>query len=187
VFRIVNERTRDKVENPVDKVLREGVVVGLANHTLLIARDESERPIADSGAPIRDDSGEITGVVLVFRDQTEERTAAAELAAREHYYRSMLFNLHEDILVIDRDYCITDINNTALMTLGVNRDEVVGCKCYKVSHGLSSPCHENGERCALPVVFATGEPSNCRHDHIKSYKIRWDTNPHRYPYVATKK
>lgn len=73
VFHIVNEETRDPVEDPVVRVLREGVVVGLANHTLLIAKDGRETPIADSGAPIRDRSGTITGVVLVFRDQTEER------------------------------------------------------------------------------------------------------------------
>lgn len=168
VFRIVNEQTREKVEDPVAKVLREGVIVGLANHTLLITRDGTERPIADSGAPIRNESGEITGVVLVFRDQTKERAAAAELAAREHYYRSMIFNLHEDILVIDRNYCITDINHTALMTLKLDRDKVVGRKCYAVSHGLNSPCRENGEHCALAEVFATGKPSNCRHNHIHS-------------------
>lgn len=168
VFRIVNEQTREKVEDPVVKVLRKGIVVGLANHTLLIARDGTERPIADSGAPIRDDKGEIIGVVLVFRDQTQERVAAARLAARERYYRSMIFNLHEDILVIDRDYCITDINNTALLTLGLKHAEVVGRKCFEVSHGLNSPCHENGECCALVEVFATGKPSNCLHDHITS-------------------
>ena len=83
VFPIVNERTRAPVENPVDRVLREGVVVGLANHTALRARDGTERPIADSGAPIRDREGRVHGVVLVFRDQTEERRAAAALAA-EH-------------------------------------------------------------------------------------------------------
>ena len=75
VFHIVNEETGEKVEDPVAKVLREGVVVGLANHTLLIARDGTRRPIADSGAPIRDENDEIIGVVLVFRDQTEERWA----------------------------------------------------------------------------------------------------------------
>jgi PAS domain S-box-containing protein len=75
VFRIVNEETRRPAANPVERVLREGVVVGLANHTSLIARDGTERPIADSGAPIRDAAGRITGVVLVFRDQTEERRA----------------------------------------------------------------------------------------------------------------
>lgn len=168
VFRIVNEQTREKVEDPVAKVLREGTVIGLANHSLLIARDGTQRPIADSGAPIRDDNGEITGVVLVFRDQTKERAALAKLAERERYYRSLLFNLHEDILVIDRDYCIIDINNTALQTLGMKQAEVIGRKCYEVSHGMDSPCHEHGEHCALVEVFDTGKPCNCRHDHIRS-------------------
>jgi two-component system, cell cycle sensor histidine kinase and response regulator CckA len=75
IFQIINEQTREVVENPVMRVLADGIVVGLANHTLLIARDGTERPIVDSGAPIRNDSGEITGVVLVFRDQSAERLA----------------------------------------------------------------------------------------------------------------
>ncbi|MBC8074714.1 MAG: DUF4118 domain-containing protein, partial [Chloroflexales bacterium] len=65
VFAIVNEHTRAPVASPIERVIREGVVVGLANHTLLLARDGSERPIADSGAPIRDSSGELIGAVLV--------------------------------------------------------------------------------------------------------------------------
>ncbi len=73
IFNIINEETYNKVENPVKKVLREGVVVGLANHTLLISKYGIEAPIADSGAPIKNETGEIIGVVLVFRDQTEER------------------------------------------------------------------------------------------------------------------
>lgn len=72
VFHIINEDTPFKVENPVQRVLREGLVVGLASHTLLISRDGREIPIADSAAPIHDEEG-IIGVVLVFRDQTEER------------------------------------------------------------------------------------------------------------------
>jgi PAS domain S-box-containing protein len=73
VFHIVNEESRQPVENPAARVLREGTVIGLGNHTLLIARDGTERPIDDSAAPIRDESGTITGVVLVFRDVTERR------------------------------------------------------------------------------------------------------------------
>src|SRR6185503_13176650 len=61
VFRIVNEQSRDAVESPVAKVLRDGVIVGLANHTLLVRRDGSEVPIDDSGAPVRDRSGALTG------------------------------------------------------------------------------------------------------------------------------
>ncbi|MCP4591300.1 MAG: PAS domain S-box protein, partial [bacterium] len=70
VFRIVNEATGEAAENPAARVLREGVVVGLANHTLLIRKDGARIPIDDSGAPIRDDDGTITGVALVFRDIT---------------------------------------------------------------------------------------------------------------------
>jgi len=79
VFRIVNETTRERVENPVVKVLREGTIVGLANHTVLIRPDGSETAIEDSGAPILDDAGNATGVVLVFRDATIERAAQKAL------------------------------------------------------------------------------------------------------------
>ena len=71
VFNVINEKTGKQVESPVARVIREGVIVGLANHTILIAKDGTKRPIDDSGAPIRDDEGNIIGVVLVFRDITE--------------------------------------------------------------------------------------------------------------------
>jgi PAS domain S-box-containing protein len=73
VFRIVNELSRAPVKNPALRALREGVIVGLANHTVLIARDGAERPIDDSAAPIRDAAGTVLGAVLVFRDITERR------------------------------------------------------------------------------------------------------------------
>ncbi|MGH7289677.1 MAG: ATP-binding protein, partial [Myxococcota bacterium] len=85
VFRIVNEFSRDIVESPVSKVLREGKVVGLANHTVLIGRDASERPIDDSGAPIRDADGELMGVVLVFRDVSARRLSEQ---SRERLFRA---------------------------------------------------------------------------------------------------
>lgn len=83
VFSIINEQTRLPVSNPVDKVLRDGVVVGLANHTILVSRDGTERPIDDSAAPIRDKSGEMLGVVLIFRDVTESRRVEQELRSSE--------------------------------------------------------------------------------------------------------
>ena len=93
IFQIVSEETREPAENPARRVMREGTVVGLANHTLLIARDGQETPIADSGAPVRDAAGDLSGVVLVFRDQTEERAAQKALAEREAYIRTILDNL----------------------------------------------------------------------------------------------
>ncbi len=79
VFYIINELTGEASENPVRKVLRLGHIIGLANHTALVARDGTTRSIADSGAPIRNNDGEIIGTVLVFRDVTEELAMEREL------------------------------------------------------------------------------------------------------------
>jgi PAS domain S-box-containing protein len=81
VFNIANQDGCSPGHNPAERALREGVVVGLANHTILTARDGTERPIADSAAPICDRHGEAAGVVLVFRDVTDARRA--ELALRQ--------------------------------------------------------------------------------------------------------
>jgi PAS domain S-box-containing protein len=91
VFRIVNETTRRTVESPVDKVMREGTVVGLANHTVLLARDGREIPIDDSAAPIRDRGGRLAGVVLVFRD-VAERKRAEDLMRRQSEFLERLID-----------------------------------------------------------------------------------------------
>jgi PAS domain S-box-containing protein len=78
VFHIVNQRTRKPAENPVARAVREGVIVGLANHTLLLSRSGEETPIEDSAAPIRSRDGKVLGVVLVFRDVTESQRAERE-------------------------------------------------------------------------------------------------------------
>ncbi len=80
VFHIIDEKTRERCENPVSKVLETGGIVNLSNHTVLITRDGAERVIADSGSPIRDRDGTIMGVVLVFRDITEKQRMEEELS-----------------------------------------------------------------------------------------------------------
>jgi len=87
VFNIVNETTRQPVESPVLRALEEGVIVGLANHTILIRKDASECPIDDSAAPIRDQDGTITGAVLVFRDISARQKAEQDLRESEQRYR----------------------------------------------------------------------------------------------------
>ncbi len=82
VFHIVNEGTRRPVENPALRALCDGRIVGLANHTVLISRNETERPIDDSAAPIRDADGTVIGSVLVFRDISEQRRAEQHRNAR---------------------------------------------------------------------------------------------------------
>ncbi len=79
VFHIINEQSREVCENPVTKVVNSGQIVGLANHTILISKDGTEKSIADSGAPILDDKSNIVGVVLVFRDVTEQLRTEKEL------------------------------------------------------------------------------------------------------------
>ncbi len=90
VFHIINGQTRGRAEIPVAQVLSTGMVTGLANHTVLVARDGAERPIADNAAPIRDTSGNVLGVVLVFRDVSAERQAQVELAASEARFRQII-------------------------------------------------------------------------------------------------
>jgi PAS domain S-box-containing protein len=79
VFHIVNEQTRQSVSNPAVRAMAEGMVVGLANHTLLIAKSGEERPIDDSAAPLLDEHGHVAGAVLVFRDATAKRLQESEL------------------------------------------------------------------------------------------------------------
>jgi|GEM_PF-3775910 PAS domain S-box-containing protein len=93
VFQIVNEETGEPVENPVERVIREGMVVGLANHTVLIAQDGTRMPINDSGAPIKDDQGKVIGVVLVFQDITELKEAMDALRRREQETRVTVNNI----------------------------------------------------------------------------------------------
>jgi PAS domain S-box-containing protein len=122
VFRIVNEETRLPVENPVTRALREGLIVGLANHTILIARDGTERPIDDSAAPIRDEDGSIAGVVLVFRDVTETRRAL-ETRLR---LAAIVESSDDAIISKNLDGTIASWNKGAERLYGYTAEEVIG-------------------------------------------------------------
>lgn len=127
VFHIVNEYSRLPVENPVTRVLREGTVVGLANHTLLISRDGSEYPVADAGSPIRDEEGNILGTVLIFRDQTKEREVEEKLRRNEALLR-LIFHTNPDATSLNRmdDGVFVDINENFTTWTGYKREEVIG-------------------------------------------------------------
>ena len=126
VFYIVNADTRRRVHNPVAKALESGEIVGLANHTMLISKDGSEYQIADSAAPIRDDSGVINGVVLVFRDVTEEYAQRQELLSTRDELKGMLQVLPEGFVRVDAEGRITYANETAGRILGLHENAVTG-------------------------------------------------------------
>lgn len=127
VFDIRNEKTNNIIESPVDIVLREGATIGLANHTLLIRKDGMRIPIADSGSPIRDDKGNIIGVVLVFRNQTEERTREKSLRESNDRF-SKIFNSSPDSISLTQINTgkIIEINDRFENMFGYTRQEMIG-------------------------------------------------------------
>jgi two-component system cell cycle sensor histidine kinase/response regulator CckA len=108
VFHIVVEETRAPAPDPVARVLATGGVVGLANHTLLIARDGAERAIADAAAPIRDAAGTLLGIVLTFRDQTAARDAQRAREASEARNRAMVAAMPDLLFRIDGAFRFVD-------------------------------------------------------------------------------
>ncbi|HEY4259121.1 MAG TPA: PAS domain S-box protein [Schlesneria sp.] len=106
VFQIVNEETRQTVINPINTVLQEGRIVGLANHTILIAKNGSEKPIDDSAAPIRDGGGGIAGAILVFRDITERKQAEAAQRARDARYRMLVTATSDVVYLMNADWSV---------------------------------------------------------------------------------
>lgn len=123
VFQIINETTREEVDDPVKKVLKGGMIVGLANHTILISKDGRETPIADSGAPVRDDAGNINGVVLVFRDQSDERYQRNQLIESEKKFREIVTHLDEGYYSASLDGILIDHNKAFNSVLGINLEE----------------------------------------------------------------
>lgn len=126
VFNIINEHTREPAPNVIEKVLRKGVAVDLANHTALIARDGTETSIEDSAAPIRDSHGNLRGVVMVFRDVTARRRSEKELRRSEQLLVDFFENAAVGLHWVGADGLVLRANQTELAMLGYSKDEYVG-------------------------------------------------------------
>jgi len=159
VFHIVNAHTRKPAVNPVAKVLRSGQVLGLANHTALIARHGEEYQIADSCAPIRDQAGHVIGTVLVFRDVTEEYRQQRRIAENEEFLRTTIHALTNPFAVINIEDYTVEMANEAF------GKDAVGRKCHQVSHGRNTPCGSDRHPCPLTAVRRTGKPAIVEHEH----------------------
>jgi PAS domain S-box-containing protein len=142
VFRIVHEGTRARLESPVEKVLREGKVAGLANHTILVARGGQEHFIDDSASPIRGRSGDLVGVVLVFREIGERRRA--EEAQRR--LASIVENSDDAIIGKSLEGIVTSWNAGAERLYGYSASEVLGQPST-----FLTPDDRIGERSAILV------------------------------------
>ncbi len=159
VFHIISEWTRERMEDPVKRVLAEGKVVGLANHTLLLARDGTERPIDDSASPIKDAEGTIQGVVLIFRDITERRRAE-----RTHSRLAAIIESSEDaIFSKEPNGIITSWNRGAEQLYGYSAEEIIG-----KSVALLYPPEHPDEFPQLMERIKRGE----RIEHFETIRIR---------------
>ncbi len=159
IFRILNETTRAAIENPVDKVLRDGAVVGLGNHTRLITRGGTERPIADSAAPIRDERGTVTGVVLVFSDQTAQQAMQQALRKNNRTLR-LLSNCNEVLIrATDESDLLKEI-----------------CRIVKETGGYSTAwigfAEDDADK-SVRIVAAVGLAP----DSVEALKISWADTP----------
>ena len=134
VFKIVNEDTRETVVNPAIRALKEGVIVGLADHTLLIAKDGAERPIDDNAAPMRNAQGEVDGVVLVFRDVTERRRQERVAHEALAYADNILATLREPFLVLDQNQRVVTANRSFYQKFRVVPEETLGRFVYDLGN-----------------------------------------------------
>lgn len=119
VFQIINEHTRTQVENPALRAMREGRIVGLANHTILIPKEGAEIPIDDSGAPLKDATGKTLGAVLIFRDITERRLA-------EDRFRLAVESAPNAMVMVDEEGRIVLVNSQTERLFGYARQELIG-------------------------------------------------------------
>ncbi len=126
VFHIIHKETRLPTPIPVMDTLNKGIIHGLANHTVVIARGGSECDIADSCTPIRDRDGYVIGAVLVFRDVTGEYAIQQALRDQQFYTRSLIESNIDALTTTDPAGIITDVNQQMMALTGCMRDELIG-------------------------------------------------------------
>jgi PAS domain S-box-containing protein len=165
VFHIVSEETRAPVANPASLVMKLGHVVGLANHTILIGRNGRELPIADSAAPIVDAENRMLGVVLVFRDVTDDRRAEDALAEQREWLQTTLESIGDAVIATDVQGHVVFMNPVAEYMTGWRAAAARGRSCHLVFRVVSE---RDRTSAADPVgrVLAAGAAIGFGHDTL---------------------
>ena len=135
VVRIVNEETRKPTAQPVRHVIETGPIRGLANHTLLIARDGSELPIDDSAAPVWGEDNQLVGVVMIFKDMTQRRNSEKIIEDARGYAESIVSTVREPLLVLNADLHIETANHSFYKMFQVEPRETEGRFIYDLGDG----------------------------------------------------
>ncbi len=135
VIHIINEESRQPVEIPTVEALREDRTVHLASHSLLIAKDGTERSISDSAAPITNAEGKVAGVVLVFRDITERRKTERALAKSLAYADDIIASLREPFIVLDFNLRVKTANRSFYDKFQVSKEQTENCLVYDLGNG----------------------------------------------------
>ena len=121
----------------------------------------------------RADVGTSDRYLVHLQDTTKRKEAEEELESRSTYYRALLNSLHDQVLVVDDDYRITDINRTFLQRLERSREEVIGQRCFEAIHGAAEPCSGEHRRCPVRDVWDTGQAERAVHVHEEEGTLRW--------------
>lgn len=176
VFRIINEKTRLPAEDVVERVLHEGCTVALANHTALVTPDGREIPIEDSAAPIRDDEGKVSGVVLVFHDVTERRRVRDALHDSEERLRLFIGHAPASLAMFDREMRYISASRRWHTDYGLEKTDLTGLSHYEIFPEISEYWKEIHRRgLAGEVVRADAERFD-RADGSAQW-IRWEVRP----------
>lgn len=135
VFRIINDTTRALAEQLVRKVIDTGLVRGLANHTLLIAKDGSELPIDDSASPVWDADGKLIGVVMIFRDITQRRQSEQLIHSARDFAEAIVTTVREPLIVLKSDLRVKTANRSFYETFQVKPLETENHSIYELGDG----------------------------------------------------
>ncbi len=174
IFRIIDARTREPSQSPVEQVLRTGATVKLGNHTSLLARDGAERQIADSAAPLRKDDGGLLGAVMVFRDISREYRDRETLRESEHRFRSFVENANDIVYSLTPEGVFTYISPNWLEYMGEPAEAAVGRPFEPYVHPDDvTICRE-----FLETVLRTGERRNSVEYRTlnRDGTVRWHTS-----------